>query len=570
MNLRFAWFIPLVAVAVPALAEDPPLRVGTLSYRSGEVNFALQTGEDNTAPPVWDKAHVNQPVSQDMALQTGPDARAQIRIGPDQLELSGDTLFHVLNLNRQAIEASLREGRVFLALHQLGDGENVELVIPNGSVYLLQPGDYDVRVGNDGEAARISVLSGKARLVGGSKDQEIDKGQQVDLAGLSPAAVTAKPAREQLPPRTDTASIVLPPPAKASSGAPPVVVDLPQPPPAAAQQPAGAPPRQQQSAPPAAAQPPSGEGNDDFLHWAASAGSDSHGQAPPPAGVSPQITGFDELAAYGAWHVEPELGPVWFPNAEMLPADWAPYRYGHWASIPPWGWTWIDDQPWGFAPFHYGRWRQFDSGRWGWVPGTAAYAPALVTFITAEDGTVGWVPLAPGEAFAPWYKASEGYKDRLNRSGKTGSAEKDNDKGRGATFANARAGTVVPRDAFARGEPVGRAKLAVAPDRLAHAVAMRGEAPHVAAVVAHVHTSWNPVREAAAHNRAPGHAAGEHVAGQHPEAGHFEHREPGHVGPAAAHHAVAHGMPMHMQHAVHLPATHLHRPAPHGPQPRRR
>ena len=22
----------------------------------------------------------------------------------------------------------------------------------------------------------------------------------------------------------------------------------------------------------------------------------------------------------------------------------------------PWGWTWVDDAPWGFAPFHYGRW----------------------------------------------------------------------------------------------------------------------------------------------------------------------------------------------------------------------
>ena len=27
-----------------------------------------------------------------------------------------------------------------------------------------------------------------------------------------------------------------------------------------------------------------------------------------------------------------------------------------WVWLRPWGWTWVDDAPWGFAPFHYGRW----------------------------------------------------------------------------------------------------------------------------------------------------------------------------------------------------------------------
>ena len=29
---------------------------------------------------------------------------------------------------------------------------------------------------------------------------------------------------------------------------------------------------------------------------------------------------------------------------------------GRWVWTEPWGWTWVDDQPWGFAPSHYGRW----------------------------------------------------------------------------------------------------------------------------------------------------------------------------------------------------------------------
>src|SRR6266849_2839587 len=79
---------------------------------------------------------------------------------------------------------------------------------------------------------------------------------------------------------------------------------------------------------------------------------------------------------------EPSYGAVWYPQA--VPADWAPSRYGHWRWVEPWGWTWIDDQPWGFAPFHYGRWA-YIGNRWGWTPGVIVarpvYAPALVAFI---------------------------------------------------------------------------------------------------------------------------------------------------------------------------------------------
>jgi hypothetical protein len=82
--------------------------------------------------------------------------------------------------------------------------------------------------------------------------------------------------------------------------------------------------------------------------------------------VSPEMTGYEELDQYGSWQSAPNYGEVWYPRS--APADWAPYRRGHWISLAPWGWTWVDDEPWGFAPFHYGRWARV-GGRWGWVPG---------------------------------------------------------------------------------------------------------------------------------------------------------------------------------------------------------
>ena len=88
--------------------------------------------------------------------------------------------------------------------------------------------------------------------------------------------------------------------------------------------------------------------------------------------VSAAITGHEMLDEHGAWENVAGLGDVWFPKD--LPSDWAPYRYGHWRWIGPWGWTWIDDMPWGFATSHYGRWANIggsdtEAGRWGWVPG---------------------------------------------------------------------------------------------------------------------------------------------------------------------------------------------------------
>src|SRR5688572_26675320 len=73
-----------------------------------------------------------------------------------------------------------------------------------------------------------------------------------------------------------------------------------------------------------------------------------------PTYVSTYMTGYEDLDGYGRWAAEPDYGTLWYPS--NVAADWAPYRYGRWDYVRPWGWTWIDDAPWGYAPFHYGRW----------------------------------------------------------------------------------------------------------------------------------------------------------------------------------------------------------------------
>jgi hypothetical protein len=141
--------------------------------------------------------------------------------------------------------------------------------------------------------------------------------------------------------------------------------------------------------------------------------------------VPPQMTGWEDLDDHGVWRNEPEYGAVWYPT--RVEAGWAPYRYGRWTWVRPWGWAWVDDAPWGYAPFHYGRWVHFGN-RWGWYPGRHVgrpiWAPALVGWVggpgwsvsisSRPTAVVGWYPLSPYERYQPWYSTNITYVNNVN------------------------------------------------------------------------------------------------------------------------------------------------------------
>ncbi|HYN61044.1 MAG TPA: DUF6600 domain-containing protein [Rubrivivax sp.] len=141
--------------------------------------------------------------------------------------------------------------------------------------------------------------------------------------------------------------------------------------------------------------------------------------------VPPEMTGAEDLDRHGRWQQHPEFGAIWSPT--VVVAGWVPYRHGQWVWLRPWGWTWVDDAPWGFAPFHYGRWLWWGN-RWCWTPGPVVprpvFSPALVGWVggprfsvtvgSRPVPAVGWVPLAPREHYRPVYRASPGHVNRLN------------------------------------------------------------------------------------------------------------------------------------------------------------
>jgi Family of unknown function (DUF6600) len=197
--------------------------------------------------------------------------------------------------------------------------------------------------------------------------------------------------------------------------------------------------------------------------------------------VSRDVDGYYDLDEYGEWSEQPDYGPVWYPRD--VAADWVPYHVGHWVYIAPWGWTWVDEEPWGFAPFHYGRW-VLVGARWGWVPGPRVvrpvYAPALVAFVGGPGfglsvsfgggfTGVAWFPLGPRDVFVPTYRCSPRYVQYVNVTNTRivtatqvtsvyNNVIVNRDYSRvNYTYAdNHRATTVVSRDTFVGARPVNR------------------------------------------------------------------------------------------------------------------
>ena len=186
--------------------------------------------------------------------------------------------------------------------------------------------------------------------------------------------------------------------------------------------------------------------------------------------VPREMVGYEDLDGYGVWTESPQWGMVWRPTGMI--AGWAPYRHGHWAWVSPWGWTWVDEAPWGFAPFHYGRWANYGGG-WVWIPGAVTarpvYSPALVAFvggggfaIGVGGGAAAWFALGPGEVYRPAYHVSEVYVRNVNVAyvsnvtviNRVGPVTYVNQGVVGGV-------TVVPQAAFVGGRPIAAAVVVV-------------------------------------------------------------------------------------------------------------
>jgi hypothetical protein len=226
---------------------------------------------------------------------------------------------------------------------------------------------------------------------------------------------------------------------------------------------------------------------DDLDNWSATRDS-LQVDSPSQQYVAEDTPGSEALDDNGRWQSTPDYGYAWTPA--VVTAAWAPYRFGHWVWIVPWGWTWVDDAPWGYVTSHYGRW-VFFGGSWWWLPGSRAlrpvYAPALVAWVHghgfapsgASVANVGWLPLGPRETYVPAVPVSDAYLRKVNLASTLGAG--NNAPSVRYVNSTATAITQVPQGAFIGAQRVSTHTLPVTAATLT-GIAIGASAPPIAPV----------------------------------------------------------------------------------------
>ena len=311
----------------------------------------------------WAPAILNRPLTTGDKLWTERGARAEIQVGPAAVRLGDDTGFSFLNVDDDTIQMRMTAGVVYVNVRELEGNDHIEIDTPNIAVSVLRPGSYRIEVNDAGDTSTVRISEGEAEVDGPGQNVVVHAQQVATFRGVDDLVA-------------DWGTL----------GSP-----------------------------------------DEFDRWNLDRDRRDERVASSRTAeyVSPDVTGYEDLETYGSWSSEPEYGYVWTPRRVV--AGWSPYRFGRWVWISPWGWTWIDDAPWGYAPFHYGRWAHVRD-RWCWVPGPrhvrAVYAPALVGWVGSPGLSVsvsvgrgvGWFPLGPREVYVPGRRFSHRYVERVNVS----------------------------------------------------------------------------------------------------------------------------------------------------------
>ena len=423
--------------------QDPPDRVGRLSIVNGPVS--LQTSAASDFAP----AEPNYPITTGDRLYTGDNARTEVQSGQLAIRLASQTDLTVTTLSNQYAQLGLAQGSVRLRAFRMDPDSTVEIDTPNGAITLTQPADVRIDTYSNNVTV-VTVDAGSVQATGPNLSQFLSAGQSLQLTGSNP--IYAEAIEPQQQDDLDTFSY-----------------------------------------------------DRDRLILSSRSVRQRY--------VSPDLVGAEDLDAYGEWQPSPEYGTVWYPR--NVSSDWQPYRNGHWAYVQPWGYTWVESEPWGFAPFHYGRWAQFN-GRWGWVPGPSVvrpvYSPALVAFVGGSNfsislnfggndryrrdrdhGVAAWFPLGPREPYNPWYRASNGYVNRVNVSNIYDRDERhirdtynnrstniyvNNTTYNHITYINKNVGTIaVPQQTFNSGRHVDRDAVRVDQRQLQQAQIIQNQAP---------------------------------------------------------------------------------------------
>lgn len=386
-----------------ASAEELPY-AARIQRVDGEVAFSdnlANTDGNADGNAEWTAATANQPFSEGDRIYTRDNARTSLAFsGRNFARLEPNTSLDVVSLEDRHTQLALRDGSAIFDVGYLAPNELFEVATPYGAVDFDQPGLYNVGFDNDG-GVLVSVLSGLAQVAGLGGTGEINKGEVMRLVGETAAEVALSRLNGQ-----DAGSLV----DDYYRYQYPNTYD--------------------------------GRYNNYDAYLADPNYYDPYNRNASYQYVSATIPGVNDLDNYGDWQNVDGYGNAWRPRVE---STWVPYQEGYWTNDYPYGMTWVSNEPWGYAPYHYGRWANRDN-QWYWIPDgvntTPSYAPALVAFVPVDDNQIGWVPLGPGDAYAPRYYDNNWQAHYLTRANIVPAQL--------ANFGIPGAVTVVPVDAFGR------------------------------------------------------------------------------------------------------------------------
>jgi FecR protein len=314
-------------------------------------------------------ATVNAPLLPGDFVSTQPGTRVEIQLdGYTMLRLNSNVQARIVKNEPSLRTIQLAGGTIELAiLHEDPGATNIDT--PSVTIHTTGEGNYRITVGADGSTT-ATARTGNAALIGGQQRYELASGKTLVATG---------PASN---PRVTSIAEV---------------------------------------------------GYDAFDDFNVARDKVLFAAIQDEPNVPQSIAGYDNLNQYGKWMSISPYGNVWLPN---VGSDWAPYRHGQWTWESGFGWVWVGTEPWGWVPYHYGRWFFATGYGWAWVPPASTvgddptWYPALVGFFGYGDGGdgsdtngaydagygdgfltglavgfgfFGWAPLAPYEAFNPWY-----------------------------------------------------------------------------------------------------------------------------------------------------------------------
>jgi hypothetical protein len=373
----------------------------------------------------WTQPSPNYTLSTGDRLYAGQDAHAELDFGSGAVRLDHGGDLTLTNLTDNFTQLGLDEGALEASLYRYDKGDSLEFDTPNGALVPTGPGTYIVSIEPNGGTV-VEVESGALEISGPGLEQTLNAGQVVRLVGTNPIQIVSLDA--------------------SYAQTQPAFSDL-----------------------------DAWRSRRDPLYT-------STGYA--SRYVSPSIPGWEDLDDNGVWLADAANTQVWCPT--RVSRTWVPYREGRWSWVEPWGWTWVDDQPWGYAPFHYGRWETVANNRctssWAWVPGPVVaqpvWAPALVAFVdgAALDLSQGpnveaWFPLGPTAPYFPWYHHSDAYLRDVNITNliqvrDVDAVIRDKDLADHRWINRDNALTAVSSAAFGGGDPVGRHAIKLRTDLL--------------------------------------------------------------------------------------------------------